>query len=190
MDLTQVDVEPSEASEVGMEPSEATSKESYFASQAKSAESKEWAKELVRDGDRKARALKRSATFKADQRFFHDKHGEGSVVSRSADGIVVMKFDNGEVHKYDLISQRKLRPIIEDAHTYTAETLFDIVDTDSSGVLEKAEFVRPLDPHLGHQPRQCAARPSRLRAPPPPCAQADAPRATPQSATLRRASTT
>ena len=45
MDLTQVDVEPSEASEVGMEPSEATSKESYFASQAKSAESKEWAKE-------------------------------------------------------------------------------------------------------------------------------------------------
>ena len=54
MDLTQVDVEPSEASEVGMEPSEATSKESYFASQAKSAESKEWAKELVRDGDRKA----------------------------------------------------------------------------------------------------------------------------------------
>ena len=76
MDLTQVDVEPSEASEVGMEPSEATSKESYFASQAKSAESKEWAKELVRDGDRKARALKRSATFKADQRFFHDKHGE------------------------------------------------------------------------------------------------------------------
>ena len=64
MDLTQVDVEPSEASEVGMEPSEATSKESYFASQAKSAESKEWAKELVRDGDRKARALKRSATFR------------------------------------------------------------------------------------------------------------------------------
>ena len=50
MDLAQVDMEPSEAaSEVGMEPSEATSKGSYFASQAKSAESKEWAKELVRE---------------------------------------------------------------------------------------------------------------------------------------------
>ena len=90
--------------EASVEASEATSN---FASQAKSAESKEWANELVRDGDRKARALKRSETFKAAQRFFHDKHGEGSIVSRSADGIVVMKFDNGEVHKYDLISQRK-----------------------------------------------------------------------------------
>ena len=107
----------------------------------KSAASKEWHETLSHDAERKTRALKRSETFKAEQRFFHDKHGEGSVVSRSADGIVVMKFDNGEVHKYDLISQRKLRPIIEDAHTYTAETLFDIVDTDSSGVLEKAEFV-------------------------------------------------
>ena len=107
----------------------------------KSAASKEWHETLSHDAERKARAVKRSETFKEAQRFFHDKHGEGSIVSRSADGIVVMKFDNGEVHKYDLISQRKLRPIIEDAHTYTAETLFDIVDTDSSGVLEKAEFV-------------------------------------------------
>ena len=39
----------------------------------KSAASKEWAKELVRDGDRKARALKRSETFKADQRFFQNE---------------------------------------------------------------------------------------------------------------------
>ena len=107
----------------------------------KSAASKEWNQTLSHDAERKARAAKRSETFKEAQRFFHDIHGEGSIVSRSADGIVVMKFDNGEVHKYDLISQRKLRPIIEDAHTYTAETLFDIVDTDSSGVLEKAEFV-------------------------------------------------
>jgi hypothetical protein len=133
MDFTEV--------EASVEPSEATSKASYFAAQAKSTESKEWANELVRDGDRKARALKRSETFKAAQRFFHDKHGEGSVVARTADGVVEMRFDNGATHKYDLISQRKLRPIIEDAHTYTAEVLFDMVDTDSSGVLEKAEFV-------------------------------------------------
>ena len=168
MDLTQVDVEPSEASEVGMEPSEATSKESYFASQAKSAESKEWAKELVRDGDRKARALKRSATFKADQRFFHDKHGEGSVVARSPEGVVEMKFDNGENHKYDLISQRKLRPIIEDAHTYTAEVLFDMVDTDSSGTIEKAEFVYMHTMVLNSEKR-AAARVAEAKAAARPC---------------------
>ncbi len=63
----------------------------------KSATSKEWHETLSHDAERKTRALKRSETFKAEQRFFHDKHGEGSVVSRSADGIVVMKFDNGEV---------------------------------------------------------------------------------------------
>ena len=73
----------------------------------KSAASKEWHETLSHDAERKARAVKRSETFKEAQRFFHDKHGEGSIVSRSADGIVVMKFDNGEVHKYDLISQRK-----------------------------------------------------------------------------------
>ena len=63
----------------------------------KSAASKEWHETLSHDAERKARAVKRSETFKEAQRFFHDKHGEGSIVSRSADGIVVMKFDNGEV---------------------------------------------------------------------------------------------
>ena len=63
----------------------------------KSAASKEWHETLSHDAERKTRALKRSETFKEAQRFFHDKHGEGSIVSRSADGIVVMKFDNGEV---------------------------------------------------------------------------------------------
>ena len=110
-------------------------------SAALSEDTRKWALSLSADGETKQRALRRSETFKAAQRFFHDKHGEGSVVSRTADGVVEMLFDNGETHKYDLISQRKLRPIIEDAHTYTAEVLFDMVDTDSSGVLEKAEFV-------------------------------------------------
>ena len=62
----------------------------------KSAASKEWNQTLSHDAERKARAVKRSETFKEAQRFFHDIHGEGSIVSRSADGIVVMEFDNGE----------------------------------------------------------------------------------------------
>ena len=137
MDLTQVDVEPSEASEVGMEPSEATSKVVLRVAGERGSRSGPKARPR---GDRKARRSS-GVKFKAAQRFFHDKHGEGSVVARTADGVVEMRFDNGATHKYDLISQRKLRPIIEDAHTYTAEVLFDMVDTDSSGVLEKAEFV-------------------------------------------------
>ena len=57
MNLTEV-----EAS-AATEASGTTSKS--FASKAKSTESKEWANELVRDGDRKERAVKRSETFKA-----------------------------------------------------------------------------------------------------------------------------
>ena len=51
-----------------------------------------------------------------------------------------MKFDNGEAHAYNLASQRKLRPILEDAHTLTATALFNMVDTDSSGTIELPEF--------------------------------------------------
>ena len=40
-----------------------------------------------------------------------------------------MKFDNGEVHKYNLASQRKLRPILEDAHMLSATELFNMVDS-------------------------------------------------------------
>ena len=110
-------------------------------SAALSEDTKKWALSLSADGETKQRALRRSETFKAAQRFFHDKHGEGSVVARTADGVVEMRFDNGEVHKYDVASQRKLRPIIEDAHKISASSLFDMIDTDSSGTLDKAEFV-------------------------------------------------
>ena len=40
-----------------------------------------------------------------------------------------------------VISQRKLRPILENAHELTATALFDMVDTDSSNTLEREEFV-------------------------------------------------
>ena len=110
------------------------------ASVAKSAETREWSRSLEADAETKQRALHRSETFKAAQRFFHDKHGEGTVVANH-DGVIEMRFDNGDVHKYDVASQRKLRPIIEDAHKISASTLFEMIDTDSSGTLDKAEFV-------------------------------------------------
>ena len=49
------------------------------ASVAKSAETREWSRSLEADAETKQRALHRSETFKAAQRFFHDKHGEGTV---------------------------------------------------------------------------------------------------------------
>ena len=134
----------------------------------KSAASKEWHETLSHDAERARRAVKRSETFKADQRMYHDTHGEGSIVARSAEGEIEMKFDNGEVHKYDLISQRKLRPIIEDAHTYTAEVLFDMVDTDSSGTIEKAEFVYMHTMVLNSEKR-AAARVAEAKAAARPC---------------------
>ena len=137
-------------------------------SAALSEDTRKWALSLSADGETKQRALRRSETFKAAQRFFHDKHGEGSVVARTADGVVEMRFDNGATHKYDLISQRKLRPIIEDAHTYTAEVLFDMVDTDSSGVLEKAEFVYMHTMVLNSEKR-AAARVAEAKAAARPC---------------------
>ena len=54
-------------------------------------------------------------------------------------------FDNGESHTYNLASQRKLRPMLDDAHQLTSETLFRLVDTDSSGSLDLKECAPPPD---------------------------------------------
>ena len=54
-------------------------------------------------------------------------------------------FDNGESHTYNLASQRKLLPMLDDAHPLTSETLFRLVDTDSSGSLDLNECAPPPD---------------------------------------------
>ena len=68
-------------------------------------------------------------------------YGEGEVAVQNSEtpenGDIVVKFDNGEVHTYDLTSQRKLRPVVEDAHKLSASTLFDMLDTDSSNSLDR-----------------------------------------------------
>ena len=106
----------------------------------KSAASKEFKETLSHDVERFWSAAARSELFKAGQRMYHDAHGEGTVVSRSAEGEIDVKFDNGEEHNYNLASQRKLRPILEDAHMLSATELFNMVDADSSGTIELPEF--------------------------------------------------
>ena len=69
---------------------------------------------------------------------------------------ITVAFDNGESHTYNLASQRKLRPMLDDAHQLTSETLFRLVDTDSSGSLDLKECAPPPPP----QPH-CATRPAR-----------------------------
>ena len=51
-----------------------------------------------------------------------------------------MLFDSGDRHTYAMESLRKLLPIVKDAHRHTAESLFAIMDADSSGVLDLEEF--------------------------------------------------
>ena len=106
---------------------------------SRSLETLEFQASLEADKEKSVRAIERSGTFREQQRFYHDKHGEGSVVS-TKDGDLTMRFDNGETHGYDVASQRKLKPVLEDAHALTPETLFKIVDTDSSGHLDLPEF--------------------------------------------------
>ena len=107
---------------------------------SRSLETLEFQASLEADKEKSVRAIERSGTFREQQRFYHDKHGEGSVVS-TKDGVLTMRFDNGETHGYDVASQRKLKPVLEDAHALTPETLFKIVDTDSSGHLDVKEFI-------------------------------------------------
>ena len=98
-----------------------------------------WEQSLRRDEHSLQRAKSRSSIFKATQRYSHDKHGEGTVTSL-VDGGVTIKFDNGESHTYDMLSQRKLKPVIQDAHGSTPKTLFEMMDLDSSGYLDLDEF--------------------------------------------------
>ena len=111
----------------------------------RSNESIAWQDTLKNDAERAKNALARCEAFKAGQRIYDDEHGEGEVAVQNSEtpenGDIVVKFDNGEVHTYDLTSQRKLRPVVEDAHKLSASTLFDMLDTDSSNSLDRQQFV-------------------------------------------------
>ena len=83
----------------------------------RSAASAEWARKLEAQGDLHERTMARNTAFAVQQRYFHDKHGEGTVTAVDAIAGVTMAFDGGETHTYDLASQRKLRPVLADART-------------------------------------------------------------------------
>ena len=89
-----------------------------------SEESRKWAADM--SDEVRARARKRSELFRAGQRFYHDQHGEGVVVS-SAEGMTTIRYDSGEEHTYSYESQRKLKPVVDDAHKLTPGALFDMV---------------------------------------------------------------
>lgn len=119
-----------------------------------SAESVEFAISLNERPSMLERVEQRSRQFRPGQRFHHDAHGSGTVVAADPKSGVTINFDNGEAHQYNLASQRKLKPILKDSHTYSAENLFDLIDSDSSGFLDKDEFCymhnMALESHLAH----------------------------------------
>ena len=89
-----------------------------------SEESIKWAADM--SDEVRARARKRSELFRAGQRFYHDQYGEGVVVS-SVEGMTTIRYDSGEEHTYSYESQRKLKPVVDDAHKLTPGALFDMV---------------------------------------------------------------
>ena len=78
--------------------------------------------------------------LKKGSRTFHEEHGSGTIVAVDDVAGVTVSFDDGETHTYNLVSQRKLKPLLEEAHQLTSDTLFSLVDTDSSGTLDRPEF--------------------------------------------------
>ena len=91
-----------------------------------------WQSGLARRPSVMANATRRVGNFKVGQRLFDEAHGQGTVISSgSSDGDVTVKFDpDGSEHTYSLSTQRKLKPVIEDTHAYSANDLFDLVDAD------------------------------------------------------------
>jgi len=123
-------------------------------------DSKQVALELASDDGMHKRAAERGRLFKPGQRLYHHLHGMGTVAAIDPERGVAVKFDNGEEHHYDLASQRKLQPMLDDAHAYTPESLFDLLDTDGSGAISKEEFVHmhsmALRSHLAEERRAAA----------------------------------
>ena len=108
--------------------------------QQKSQASVEWAGKIASDAELRQRSLARSAALKKGSRTYHEEHGSGTIVAVDDVAGVTVSFDDGETHKYNLASQRKLKPLLEEAHQLTSNALFSLVDTDSSGTLDRPEF--------------------------------------------------
>jgi hypothetical protein len=87
-------------------------------------------------GDEKDRAARRLETIKPGMRFYHDKHGPGTVDNVLDDGVVVIHFDNGDFHRYRPGNMHKLTPILDEAHEFTPDTLFAMMDKDHSGHID------------------------------------------------------
>lgn len=94
--------------------------------------------------DREEAILARAKLFKIGQEYYHSdygvEHGKGVVTEIDANHVVHVTFGDGFSHNFTPIEQRKLRPCILEADKYEADTLFDLVDADASGTLDKEEF--------------------------------------------------
>ena len=108
------------------------------------------------------RSLARSAALKKGSRTYHEHDARGRSSRWTPIAGVTVSFDDGETHKYNLASQRKLKPLLEEAHQLTSDNLFSLVDTDSSGTATAPEY-EPAP--LARLPAARAARRERARAP-------------------------
>uniref|UniRef100_A0A7S0E4Z8 EF-hand domain-containing protein n=1 Tax=Phaeocystis antarctica TaxID=33657 RepID=A0A7S0E4Z8_9EUKA len=107
---------------------------------AKRQSTSKWKMTLDTDTEIHNRADERRQNIVKGHRFFHDQHGEGTVTMKTSSGSITIQFESGMEGTYELESLRHLWPVIEDAHTYTPDMLFSMVDSDSTGDIDKAEF--------------------------------------------------
>ena len=77
--------------------------------------------------------------FFVGQQYFHDQHGAGEVIGVDGDSVVTIRYKDGN-QRFTPAQHHTLRPFIDDADNYTAETLFQMCDTDSSGHINLSEF--------------------------------------------------
>jgi hypothetical protein len=95
--------------------------------QQKSLASIEWADRIAADAQLRQRSLARSAALKKGSRTYHEEHGSGTIVAVDDVAGVTVSFDDGETHMYNLVSQRKLKPLLDEAHQLTSDALFSLV---------------------------------------------------------------
>jgi len=99
-----------------------------------------WKKTLETNKEIHYRAAERRQKINEGHRVYHDEHGEGEVTKKTSGGSITVQFESGKVDTYELESLRHLWPVIEDAHNLPADTLFNMVDSDSTGDIDKPEF--------------------------------------------------
>ena len=78
----------------------------------------------------------------------------------SVEGMTTIRYDSGEEHTYSYESQRKLKPVVDDAHKLTPGALFDMVRAPVNlPAPATPSYTRSASSRSRHADRSTATRP-------------------------------